>query len=116
MILLMMDLRVVDILGVDFILGMDELTAIGLSVIGTLIGLSYPTRSWSCVRLRMHVVGCVCAWNFETKFFLRREECETLRKSNFSKKGKIVISVKIRNFSRSRMTKRTSPLESSREI
>ena len=43
----------------------------------------------------MHVVGCVCVWNFGTKFFLRRGECETPRKSNFSKKGKIVISVKI---------------------
>ena len=64
----------------------------------------------------MHMFGCVCAWNFETKFFLRRGECETLRKSNFLKKGKIVISVKIRNFSRSRMTKRTSPLELSPEI
>ena len=56
-ILLMVDLRVVDILGVDVILDMDELTAIGLSVIGTLAGLSYPTRSWSWVRLHMHVVG-----------------------------------------------------------
>ena len=46
-ILLMVDLRVVDILGVDVILDMDELTAIGLSVIGTLAGLSYLTRSWS---------------------------------------------------------------------
>ena len=46
-ILLMVDLRVVDILGVD----MDELTAIGLSLLGTLVRLSYPTRSWSCVRL-----------------------------------------------------------------
>ena len=62
-ILLMVDLRVVDILGVDVILDMDELTAIGLSVIGTLAGLSYPTWSWSWVRLHMHVVGCVCAWN-----------------------------------------------------
>ena len=34
----------------------------------------------------------------------------------FEKKGKMVISVKIRNFSRSQMTKRISPLESSREI
>ena len=34
-ILLMVDLRVVDILGVDVILDMDELTVIGLSVIGT---------------------------------------------------------------------------------
>ena len=42
-----MDLRVVDILSVDVILDMDELTAIRLSVIGTLAGSSYPTRSWS---------------------------------------------------------------------
>ena len=34
----------------------------------------------------------------------------------FLKNGKMVISVKIRNFSRSWMTKWTSPLESSREI
>ena len=45
MILLMVDLRVVDILGVNVILDMDGLTAIKLSVIGTLAGLSYPTRS-----------------------------------------------------------------------
>ena len=43
-------------------------------------------------------------------------DCETPRKSNFLKNGKIVISVKIQKISRSRMTKRTSPLESSREI
>ena len=35
------DLRVVDILVVDFRLDMNELTAIGLSVVGTLAGLSY---------------------------------------------------------------------------
>ena len=64
----------------------------------------------------MHVVGCVCAWNFGTKFFLRRGECEIPENSNFLKKGKIVILVKIRNFSRSRMTKRTLPLESSHKI
>ena len=64
----------------------------------------------------MHVVGCVCAWNFGTKFFLRRGKCKTRENSNFLKNGKIVISVKIRNFSRSRMTKWISPLESSREI
>ena len=40
------DLRVVDILVVDVRLDMDKLTAIGLSVIGTLAGLSYPTRPW----------------------------------------------------------------------
>ena len=42
--------------------------------------------------------------------------CETSRKSNFLKKGKIAISVKIRNFSRSKMTKWTSLLDSSHEI
>ena len=40
------DLRVVDILVVNVRLNMDELTAIRLSVIGTLAGLSYPTRPW----------------------------------------------------------------------
>ena len=40
------DLRVVDLLVVDVRLDMDELTAIGLSVIGTLAGLSYPTWPW----------------------------------------------------------------------
>ena len=85
-ILLMVDARVVDILGVDVILDMDESTAIGLSIIGTLAWLSYPTRSWSWVRLHMHVVGCVYAWNFGTKFFLRRGECKTRENSNFLKK------------------------------
>ena len=74
--------------------------------------VSVYTPSRDCVGLRMHVVGCVCAWNFGTKFF-RGGEGEY---SNFLKKGKMVISIKIRNFSRSWMTKRTSPLESSREI
>ena len=40
------DLRVVDILVVDVRLDMDELTAIGLSVIRTLAELSYPTWPW----------------------------------------------------------------------
>ena len=44
------------------------------------------------------------------------ECCKTRENSNFLKNGKTVISVKIRNFSISRMTKRTSPLESSPEI
>ena len=48
-------------MGCDVILDMDELTAIGLSEIGTLAGLSYPTRSWSWLRLHMHVDRCVCA-------------------------------------------------------
>ena len=54
--------------------------------------------------------------NFRTKFLLRRGECKTWENSNFLKKDKMVISVKIQNFSRSQMTKRTSPLESSLEI
>ena len=62
----------------------------------------------------MHVVGCICSWNFRTKFFLRRGECGTLKNSNFLKNGKIVILVKVRNFSRSRMKKQTSPSKSSR--
>ena len=37
----------VDVLVVNVILDMYELTAIELSVIGTLARSSYPTRSWS---------------------------------------------------------------------
>ena len=63
---------------------------------------------------------CMCVFviiqNFETKFLLRRGECKTQENSNFLKNGQTVILVKIQNFSRSRMTKRTSPLESSRKI
>ena len=40
------DFRVVDLLVVDVRLDMDDLTAIGLLVIGTLAELSYPTRPW----------------------------------------------------------------------
>ena len=40
------DLRVGDLLVVDVRLDMDELTTIGLSVIGTLAELSYLTRPW----------------------------------------------------------------------
>ena len=64
----------------------------------------------------MHMVGCVCPWNFGTIFLLRKGECETPENSNFLKNGKIIISVKILKFSKSRMTKRISPLESSCEI
>ena len=78
--------------------------------------VSVCTPSRGCVRSHMHMVGCVGAWNLQTKFFLRRGECKTRENSNFRKNGKIIISVKTRNFSRSRMTKRISPLESSREI
>ena len=65
---------------------------------------------------------CICVLfvgivqNFGMKFLLRMGECKTRENSNFLKKGKMVISVKIQNFSRSRMMKRTSLLESSRNI
>ena len=53
---------------------------------------------------------------FRDEILLRRGECKTRENSNFLNKGKIVILVKIRNFSKSRMTKRTSQLKSSHEI
>ena len=53
---------------------------------------------------------------FRDEILLRRGDCKTRENFNFLKNGKIVISIKIRNISRSRMTKQTSPLESSREI
>ena len=42
--------------------------------------------------------------------------CKTRENFNFLKKGKMVISVKIQNFFRYRIMKRTSPLESFHEI
>ena len=53
---------------------------------------------------------------FRDEILLRGGECVTLENPDFLRKVKMVILVKIRNFFRSRMTKRTSPLESSREI
>ena len=55
----------------------------------------------------MHVI-CCDRMEFRDEILLRGEECKTRENSNFLKKGKIVISVKIRNFSRSRMVKLTS--------
>ena len=62
--------------------------------------------------------------NFGTKFLVRRGECKTREIPISEKMAKIVILItkllfrlKIRNlFSRYRMTKRITPLESSREI
>ena len=53
---------------------------------------------------------------FQDEILLSRGECKTRENYNFLKNGKMVISVKIQKFSRPRMTKQTSPLESSREI
>ena len=62
---------------------------------------------------------CITVWGIRLWLILAHDIgmlCETPRKSNFLKKGKIVILIKIQNFSRSWMMKRTSSLESSREI
>ena len=67
------------------------------------------------VHLHMHVICCDCT-KFRDEIVLRGEEYKTRKNSNFLKKGKMVISVKILNFSRSRMIKRTSSFESSCEI
>ena len=53
---------------------------------------------------------------FRDEILLRSGECEIPRKSNFLKKGKMVIFFKIWNISRSRMMKKTSPLELSSKI
>ena len=57
--------------------------------------------------------ACVEFWD---EILLRGGECKTQENSNFLKMGKMVISVKIQNFSRSQKTKQISPLESSHEI
>ena len=56
----------------------------------------------------MHVIGCD-RMEFQDEILLSGEECKTRENSNFLKKGKMVISVKIQIFSRSQMPKRTSP-------
>ena len=47
--------------------------------------VSVCTPSRGCVRLHMHVAGCVCERNLGTKFFLKRGECKTRENSNFLK-------------------------------
>ena len=54
--------------------------------------------------------------NFGDEILLRGENVKPEKNSIFLKKGKTVISVENRKFSRSRMTKRIVPLNSSREI
>ena len=55
--------------------------------------------------------------NFGDEILLRGENVKPEKKNLiFLKKGKTVISVENQKFSRSRMTKRTAPLNSSREI
>ena len=54
--------------------------------------------------------------NFGDEILLRGENVKPEKNSIFLKNGKTVISVENRKFSRSRMTKRTALLNSSREI
>ena len=53
---------------------------------------------------------------FRDEILLRGGEYETPENPDFLRNDKMVISVEIRNVSRSQKMKRTSPLESSREI
>ena len=69
----------------------------------------------------MPVEKCVININLEKALLAiecnaKHSMCKTRENSNFLKKGKIIISVKIQKFSRSWMMKQTSPLESSRKI
>ena len=71
---------------------------------------------------------CLCVLvcvNFGDEILLRGEECKTWENYKFSKNGKMIIIIiinchncsgKPRKFSRSRITKRTAPLNSSRGI
>ena len=64
--------------------------------------------------------ACDCVWlcvNFGDEILLSEEECKTREKNAiFLKNCKMVISIETRKFSRSRMTKRIVPLNSSCEI
>ena len=70
----------------------------------------------------MHVIGCGCVCvNFRDKILLRGEEYKTRVNLNFFEKwqnSKLPLVYKLQkwNFSKSRMMKRTSPLDLSREI
>ena len=62
---------------------------------------------------------CLCVLvcvNFGDEILLKGEACKTRKKFNFVGKGKTIILVGNQKFSRSRMTKHTSPLNLSHEI
>ena len=63
----------------------------------------------------MNVSCCDCP-EFRDEIPFKEGECKTRENSNFRKKGKMVILVKIRNFYISQMMKRISPFESSCKI
>ena len=60
---------------------------------------------------------CASRWEFRGRNYVKGgEECKTWEKFNFSEKGIMVISIGNWKFYRSRMTKHTSPMNSSRKI
>ena len=63
----------------------------------------------------MYLCVLVCV-NFGDEMLLRGEQCKIQEKFSFLGKGKMVILIGNQEFSRSRMTKQTSPLNSSHEI
>ena len=77
---------------------------------------SYTIFSYDFHILYFHIICRIHFMSLTLYFLYLYTGCETSKNPDFLRKDKMVISVKIQNFSRSRMTKRTSPLESSREI
>ena len=82
-IILMVDLRVVDILGFDVILDIDELITHRVVSDCDLRRVIIPSQSWCCIRLHMRM--CM---EFREIFFLRGGECETPENPNFRKRVK----------------------------
>ena len=76
---------------------------------------SYSRERTSDFSLEYRAIRSSAVFGTRRKTALRGE-CETPRNPDFLRKDKMIILVKIRNFSKSRITKRTSPLESSHEI
>ena len=110
-ILLMVDLRVVDISGFDVLLDMDEVTAHRV--------VSDCDLKRVIIRhmvLELCKVAYACVWNFRTKFFFGGGRVSNPRKFKFSKNGKTIILVENRKVCRSQMTKWTLSLNWPREI
>ena len=100
-----------------------DLIALDMRDFDVVLGMDWLSRHRDTVNCYKKEVKLHRSGKLEVKFRgIRRELsssmiCKTRENSNFLKNGKIVISVKkIWNFSKSQMTKRTSPLKSSREI
>ena len=87
-----------------------------LCYVGRHVSFQCDDTPASATKLMLHGHARLCSVQRNSYIVLRHLCCKTLENSNFLKKNKMVISVKIWNFSISRMMKRTSPLELSREI